>query len=368
MLFNPKLVSTLLAISIAVTTTAFLSLVPQLPLSAFVVVFAISFSSAFLLIYFALGYLVLDELKEVYAILEKIKKKDFKIAKKRITPTLSPIKKLNYEIYNYASNKQKEIDHLKKLEIYRREFLADVSHELKTPIFAAQGFLHTLIDGAINDVEVRDKFLHKAATSLDGLNRLVEDLFTLSKMEAGFIKMNCQDFGIAHLIQEAMEELEPASSQKNITMDFYKLHPQSDSVQVNADRGRIKQVMINLLENAIKYGKNNGKVQISLAKSEDSGQILLRIEDNGPGIPSVHLDRIFERFYRVEKSRSKEKGGSGLGLAIVKHILEAHHSKISVNSKVKQGTTFSFELSSVASTYNKTNPAKTLGEDQALSV
>ncbi|NJO03511.1 MAG: two-component sensor histidine kinase, partial [Bacteroidia bacterium] len=163
MLFRSRLVSFVLAITIAGITTAFLSLLPEANAVLLFVAFALSFSSSFLLFYFSLEFLVLGEVNEAYAMLEKLKKKDFKIAKKRMAPTLSPIKKLNYEIYSYASKKQKEIDQLKKLAIYRREFLADVSHELKTPIFAAQGFIHTLIDGAIDDESVRYKFLHKAA-------------------------------------------------------------------------------------------------------------------------------------------------------------------------------------------------------------
>lgn len=340
MLFNARVVAFLLGVSVGGITTAFLSLLPGVSPLALFTAFALAFSSCFLLVYFSFEYLIVGELNEAYAMLEKLKKKDFKILKRSDKYALSPIKKLNYEIYSYASKKQKEIDQLKKLALYRREFLADVSHELKTPIFAAQGFLHTLIDGAIDDEAVRYKFLHKAANSLDGLHRLVEDLFTLSKMEAGILKMNRASFNLYALAQDILESLAPAADKKDIRLEFSP-HTCSEA-WVWADQPRIGQVLTNLIENAIKYGHNGGKVCVSI---EDLPyQVALSVEDDGPGISPEHLDRIFERFYRVEKSRSKAKGGSGLGLAIVKHILEAHQSKVLVSSQVAQGTVFSFKL------------------------
>ncbi len=340
MIFKSRLVSFILACSIATVTTAFISLVKDVNNLAVFVAFIISFSSSFLLIYFTIEFLVLGEVNEAYAVLEKIKKKDFKIAKKRVAPTLSPIKKLNYEIYTYASKKQKEIDHLKKLAIYRREFLADVSHELKTPIFAAQGFIHTLRDGAIDDLSVRDKFLHKAARSLDSLQILVEDLITLSKMEAGIVTMQYESFNLYETIREVFEELEKKANRKQFKLLF------DDQIEqmawVWADPGRIKRVIINLMENSIKYGKKGGHVHVSI-KALDK-QFEVKVIDDGPGISPEHLERIFERFYRVEKSRSKSRGGSGLGLSIVKHILEAHQSSIQVQSTLGKGSTFKFKI------------------------
>ncbi|NJL12571.1 MAG: two-component sensor histidine kinase [Microscillaceae bacterium] len=340
MLFNARVVAFLLGVSVGGITTAFLSLLSGISPLVLFTAFTLSFSSCFLLVYFSFEYLIVSELNEAYAMLEKLKKKDFKILKRSDKHALSPFKKLNYEIYSYASKKQKEIDQLKKLALYRREFLADVSHELKTPIFAAQGFLHTLIDGAIDDETVRYKFLHKAANSLDGLHRLVEDLFTLSKMEAGILKMNRARFNLYELAQEIIESLNPTADKKEIRLAF---SPETcPDAWVWADQARIGQVLTNLIENAIKYGHNGGKVCVSI---EDLPyQVALSVEDDGPGISPEHLDRIFERFYRVEKSRSKAKGGSGLGLAIVKHILEAHQSKVLVSSQVAQGTIFSFKL------------------------
>ena len=342
MLFRSRLVSFVLALSIALVTTAFISLIPSASYLILFVAFSISFSSSFLLFYFTLEFLVLGEVNEAYAILEKFKKKDFKIAKKQLNHTLSPIKKLNYEIYAYAANKQKEIDHLKKLALYRREFLADVSHELKTPIFAAQGFLHTLIDGAIDDESVRYKFLNKAAKSLDGLQTLVEDLFTLSKMEVGMITMRFEEFDIREIAEEVFEQLEEQAQSKKIELILST--EASKPYAVLGDEQRIRQVLMNLINNAIKYGFEEGFVKVNLSHANENQKVKVIVEDNGPGIPPEHLDRIFERFYRVEKSRSKSKGGSGLGLAIVKHILEAHESEIKVNSKVKKGSKFTFCL------------------------
>jgi two-component system, OmpR family, phosphate regulon sensor histidine kinase PhoR len=338
--FNARLVSLLLALSVAIITTAFISLLQDATIIVLFVAFSISFSATFILFYFALELLILGEINEAYSVLAKMKKKDFKLTQKRQNSPLSPIKKLNQEIYAYASKKQQEIDYLKQLAAYRREFLADVSHELKTPIFAAQGFIHTLLDGAVDDVEVRDKFLNKAAKSLDGLNVLVQDLFTLSQMEAGMIKMNFQVFDLVQLIKEVFEQLEQEAQKKNIQLHFRENSLEQALIQ--ADPSHLKRVMINLIENAIKYGKPEGQVWVEVSENEKN--VNVKVEDDGIGISEEHLDRIFERFYRVEKSRTKSKGGSGLGLAIVKHILEAHDSKISVSSEVNTSTTFKFKL------------------------
>jgi two-component system phosphate regulon sensor histidine kinase PhoR len=276
-------------------------------------------------------------------LLEKIKKKDYALpGKSKLTEETNsnPLVQIKSEIKDFALKKQEEIEELKKLETFRREFLADVSHELKTPIFAAQGFLHTLLDGAIDDMEVRDKFLNKAAGSLDGLNILVEDLITISQLEIGEIKMNYQNFDIHKLVEEIYDQLEETALRRSTRLRFYRFSPKS--CYVYADKIRIGQVMTNLIINAIKYGKDKGTVTVSFAIEND--YVFISVKDDGPGIAAKHLDRIFERFYRIEKSRSKERGGTGLGLAIVKHILEAHNSRIHVSSKLGEGTIFSFKL------------------------
>jgi two-component system phosphate regulon sensor histidine kinase PhoR len=304
------------------------------------VALGISFSASFLLFYFALEFLVFKEINELYSIVEKMKKKDFKIVKKTLRSSLSPVRKLGDEIHIYATKKQREIEELKKIEVYRREFLADVSHELKTPIFAAQGFLHTIVDSEIEDEVLRNKFLGKAIKALEGLNTMIQDLMTLSKMEAGFITMNIQATDLVKVVRDVFEQLEEQAEDKGVslTADFQQV----ESLNVWADEYRIRHVFLNLIENAVKYGNREGHVVVHFQPQADNVQV--SIEDDGPGIGAEHLERIFERFYRVEKSRSKEKGGTGLGLAIVKQVLEAHQSKIEVMSKKKKGTTFRFTL------------------------
>ena len=246
-------------------------------------------------------------------------------------------------ILSFARFKQQEIDQLKSTAEYRREFLADVSHELKTPIFAAQGFVHTLLDGAVEDKTVRKKFLKKAAKSLDGLDRLVQDLLTLSRLENRQINMDFENFNIYELAQEVFEQLEEKALDKKIKLQWGS--GVFRGVIVYADYHRIQQVLINLVSNAIKYTPAEGAVSIDFEVKKDA--VVVHVKDTGQGIPPKHIDRIFERFYRVEKSRakSKGKGGSGLGLAIVKHILEMHQTHIQVKSAKGKGSDFYFELS-----------------------
>ncbi len=340
MFFSPKGIAFVLAGSVAIITTAFLSLVKDTPGTALFVAFSIAFASCFLLFYFSLEFLVFREINKIFALIDKVKKKDFKLPRKQIFIDTNPLRRLNEEIFTYATKKQQEIDELKKLENFRKEFLANVSHELKTPIFAAQGFIHTLIDGAVDDKNVRDKFLDKAARSLDGLDALVQDLLTLSQMETGDIKMHYERFDIRKLTSEVFEQLEEKADAKRIRLKFDK-RPE-EPVWTYADPHRIGQVMTNLIDNAIKYGREEGRVMVSFDTEKES--LLVAVKDDGPGIEPEHLKRIFERFYRIEKSRSKDKGGTGLGLAIVKHIIEAHKSKVSVTSKMGKGTTFLFKL------------------------
>ena len=340
MRFTPRIIAFLLALVISAITVTFLSFVSGTNQSMLFVAGLSSFSAAFFLVMYAIEILVYREVTKMHQTIQRLKLKDFSFPRKAIISNANPLKKLNQEIFVYVARKQQEIDELKKLEIFRREFLADVSHELKTPIFAAQGFIHTLLDGAMDDVKVRDKFLQKAAKSLDGLDALVKDLVALSQMETGEIRMHKERVDLRLLTLEVCEQLEHKANQRQTVL---KIKPDSlEHVWVKADAYRITQVMTNLIENAVKYGNDNGKVIIHF--EEERKHFVVSVRDDGPGIPSGHLPRLFERFYRVDKSRSREKGGTGLGLAIVKHILSAHGSKISVASKVEKGTTFSFKL------------------------
>ena len=335
---NSRGVAFLLAISIAGVTTAFLTLIEGVPDTAFIVAFLLAFSSAYILINVALEFFIYKEFNKIYDMLENLKSDDFSFISSEKQKSNNPFKRINEEIYSYATIKQREIDELKKLEAFRREFLADVSHELKTPIFAAQGYVLTLLDGAVKDKSVRNKFLKKAAKSLEGLETLLEDLLTISQMETGEIKMNFENFDIVEIAQEVIEQFESRAEKHDLKLELIDEEP----IMVFGDSQRIFQVMVNLVSNAIKYTPTKGKIKVYFEVSKN--EITIFVTDTGIGIPPNDMKRIFERFYRVEKSRSKESGGTGLGLAIVKHILEAHNTKVSVTSTVGKGSTFSFKL------------------------
>ncbi|WNJ21191.1 HAMP domain-containing sensor histidine kinase [Pontibacter sp. G13] len=237
---------------------------------------------------------------------------------------------------------QREIKKLKDLEAYRREFLGEVSHELKTPIFAVQGFIHTLMDGAIEDDRVKMKFLKKAMKNADRLSSLVEDLLIITQAESGEMEMKIRRFGIHELVSDVLDSLEYKFTKKQRNISYRLNANGNEEVQILADRERIQQVLINLIDNAIKYGDLEGEVIIDLR--QEGGKVYVSIQDDGPGIGEEHLDKIFRRFYRVDKSRSREKGGTGLGLAICKHLLKLHGEQITVDSTLGKGTTFTFSL------------------------
>ncbi len=247
---------------------------------------------------------------------------------------------INRLLIEWEKDNQEEIGHLKELEEYRREFLGNVSHELKTPIFTVQGYVHTLLDGGIEDQDINLLYLKKAGKSIDRLISIVDDLESISKLEAGEMILENRTFDFTELAQEVIESLELRAAERNITLevDEESLYPH----YVFADKDRIRQVLDNLLVNSIKYGKQGGKTKISIEEGNDT--ITVDINDDGIGISKQHLGRLFERFYRVDKSRSREQGGTGLGLAIVKHILEAHKQNITVESEPGKGTLFTFTL------------------------
>ncbi len=340
MSLSPRIIALLLACLISAVTVAFLTFVEGVTNNMLFVVAVSSFVVSFFLVLYSIELLVYREVNKMYKTIHKLKLRDFNISRKTVIQNDNPFKKLNDEIFVYVAKKQKEIEELRRLEIFRREFLADVSHELKTPIFAAQGFVHTLIDGAIDDPKVRDKFLMKAAKSLDGLDALVKDLVALTQLETGELKMHFDRTDMHHLTLSVFEQLEPVARKRNTTLRIKTEHV--GPVWARADGQRLEQVMTNLVENAIKYGHEGGKVLVSL--EEEKKNIQVSVRDDGPGISPEHLSRIFERFYRVDKSRAKDRGGTGLGLAIVKHILNAHHSKVTVMSKLDKGTEFRFKL------------------------
>ena len=234
-----------------------------------------------------------------------------------------------------------EINILKDQENYRREFLGNVSHELKTPLFTIQGYILTLIEGALKDKKVRGKYLRRSAKGVDRLISIVKDLDLITQFESGIKTVDKTNFNIYELIENVYDLMEFESEKNNtkLLINNKNITP----VIVNADKERILQVLTNLIVNSIKYGKENGFTEVKV-EEYDKDRIIVRIKDNGEGIEDEHLPRLFERFYRIDKNRSRKKGGSGLGLSIVKHIIEAHQEQIFVESKIGQGTEFSFTL------------------------
>lgn len=248
---------------------------------------------------------------------------------------------LTEEVERFAHNKKLEIETLNIRENYRKEFMGNIAHELKTPLFVVQGYIETLLDGALKDKKVRKKYLEGANKGVERLIYIVRDLDMINQLESGELILKRDYFDIISLVKNVFELLEMKAVMKNITLTFDRDY--SDAISVNADRERIEQVLINLIVNSIKYGKEDGTTEVSI-ENISKNRVLVRITDNGEGIAKENLSRIFERFYRVDKSGSRKEGGSGLGLSIVKHIVEAHAEKIYLESQLGIGSEFSFTL------------------------
>jgi two-component system, OmpR family, phosphate regulon sensor histidine kinase PhoR len=303
--------------------------------------FIIILAGSFGLILFMVQQFVYRKIKLIYKLIYQTKaSKREEFYYKSILPQKS-IDEVRIDVENWALQKKTEIEVLQKNEAYRKEFLQNLSHELKTPIFAIQGYVHTLIDGAMDNPAVNKKFLISSSRNIDRLVNLVDDLDEISKLESGEQLLYTENFIIQELIKEVYESLAIKAEEKQLRLFIKKGCEQP--LTVYADKEKIRQVIINLTENAIKYGKQNGQVEASMYKIEDK-KILIEISDDGYGISEDHLDRIFERFYRTDTARSRKVGGSGLGLAICKHIIEAHSQTIHVRSKLDVGSTFGFTL------------------------
>jgi two-component system, OmpR family, phosphate regulon sensor histidine kinase PhoR len=244
------------------------------------------------------------------------------------------------KVDEWTAHKDQEIKTLQELEEYRRNYLGNVSHELKTPIFNIQGFLHTLLDGGIHDSNVNISYLQKAAKNAERLQTIVEDLQAISKSDAGEMHLDLQTFDIQKLTQEVMDDMELKAKGRGIKLVFKE--GANNGWMVRADRESVRQVLTNLINNSIKYGKDNGQTKIGFYDMDKI--VLIEVSDNGIGIARHHLKHVFDRFYRVDKSRSRDVGGSGLGLAIVKHIIEAHKQSVHWRSTEGQGSTFGFTL------------------------
>ncbi len=259
-------------------------------------------------------------------------------------PNNTDLSEITSQVQRFATDKKLEIETLNDRETFRREFLGNVSHELKTPLFTVQGYISTLLDGAMKDKVLRKKYLERAEKGVERLIYIVEDLDTIAKLETSEGRLEMLPFDIVNLMQNVMDLLEMKASKKDITLTFDDKYFQP--IIVLGNRDKIQQVVSNLLENSIKYGKTGGYTEIGI-EHVINNRVLVNIKDNGEGIEKQNINRLFERFYRVDKSGARSEGGSGLGLAIVKHIIEAHNEKIFVESKFGKGSLFSFTLEKI---------------------
>ncbi|WP_293873215.1 ATP-binding protein [Flavobacterium sp.] len=328
------------ALYITVFSTGFLAILLRffLKFSALMVlVFGLSIAVfSFFVIQYRVERFIYQRVKKIYDDVSLLELTSF-----RNQPITTDMATLTQQVKKFATDKKLEIETLRVREEYRREFLGNVSHELKTPLFTVQGYLSTLLDSALNDKSVRKKYLERAEKGVERLVYIVEDLDMISKLEMGDVNLEISKFNIVELIQSVFDLLEMTADKKNIILMFDRRY--SRAVNVFADQEKIQQVLSNLVMNSIKYGKENGTTEVTIEDLIDD-KIIVRIRDDGEGIEKHNLPRLFERFFRVDKSGARSEGGSGLGLSIVKHIIEAHGEKIYIESEFGKSSEFSFTL------------------------
>ncbi len=332
----------------AIHTSLYLTLVFTLLMSVFlyyfftfewvpILIFAVAFYVfSFVIIQYRVEHYIYRRVKSIYDDLTLLESTS--LTRGAITTDMAT---LTQEIDKFARDKKLEIETLKVREQYRKEFLGNVSHELKTPLFTIQGYILTLLDGAMDDEKIRKKYLKRANSAVERLGYIVSDLDLITKLEAGDLRLQPEIFDIIELIKEVFGMVEMRANEKKITLTFDRDY--DNAVMVRADKERIQQVLINLIINSLKYGRIKGTTEISI-ENLIKNKAIIRVTDNGEGIEKNHLARLFERFYRVDKSGSRREGGSGLGLSIVKHIIEAHDERIYVESEYGVGSEFSFTL------------------------
>jgi two-component system phosphate regulon sensor histidine kinase PhoR len=292
----------------------------------------------YLLVYRQLGLYIQDRVRIIYKTIRRFKGSTSHV---HLDMGDDIVDQVNRDVMAWADSQIEEISHLRETDTFRKEFIGNLAHELKTPIFNIQGFILTLLEGGMEDPEINRKFLLKAAKNVERMSGLLEDLDVITRMEAGGLEIDLRPFDLLEILKETMESLEPKAKRNHIKLKLKK-GMDGTRVMVRGDAPKIVQVLTNLLVNSINYGKEGGHTEIRVYDADES--VLIEVADNGIGIREQDLPRVFERFYRVDKSRSRHAGGSGLGLAIVKHILEAHDQTISVRSTIGEGSTFSFTL------------------------
>ena len=293
------------------------------------------FCLSFIVLQIRVRKLLFERLRQIYKDLEF--ETDSLIQTSVIDPDINSFAK---DLGEFVKLKRSEIETLKKEDLYRKQFVGNVAHELKTPLFSIQGYISNLLDGAMNDKELLNKYLKRAEKSVDRLTYIVKDLDLITQLESSTLKLDVTSFDIVKLAEEIIEDFEISASIKNIKIIFNKKY--DNEILVDADRNRIEQVLTNLITNSINYGSQKGTTEISF--EIDKENIIVKVNDNGVGISKENMPRLFQRFFRVDISRSRSQGGSGLGLAIVKHIIDAHNENIYVQSTVGIGSEFSFSL------------------------
>lgn len=336
---KPTTVTLFLSLIIALSSTSVTYLFAATWLHA-AVSFSVTFGVSYLLIYNSLQIFIYRKIKLIYKSIHNLKlgRDDGKVFGDHLSD--NPVEDVEKEVEDWATLKKREVENLREMEKFRREFLANVSHELKTPLFTLQGYIHTLLEGAIDDPVVNKKFLEKSANSLERLCGLVDDLDEISMVEKGDVSLVPDTFDINKLVKEVFDAIEIKAQKKNIQLSVKK--GCDHAFYVFADKERIRQVLTNLIDNSIKYGRESGETIVGFYDMDEN--ILTEVTDNGIGISEEHLPRLFERFFRVDKHRSRDAGGTGLGLAIVKHLVEAHRGTLNVRSTPGIGTTFGFTL------------------------
>ncbi len=337
---NPKpSILSFYASSVIAIAAALIALLTSFNWSSVLILFVSVFVIGYIVFFYALQIFIYRKIKLVYKSIHHLKSgKEESLLKYKLNE--DPIDKMNKEVVEWENEKILEIEQLKKLEVYRKEFVANVTHELKTPLFSIQGYIHTLLDGALEDEKVNKIFLEKASRNVDRLTNLISDLEVITQLESGSYTLEQEVFDIHMLTNDVFDSLDLKSSLRKIKLSFQK--GSDEPFYVFSDKEKVRQVLINLLDNSIKYGKENGNTVVSFYEIDEN--ILVEVTDDGNGIDEQHLNRLFERFYRADKSRSRDIGGTGLGLSIVKHIIEAHGQTINVRSSIGVGTTFGFTL------------------------
>ncbi len=331
----------LLVVNIVIFVT-FSLLYEQIQAEAYVLGLVTSFIFSYFIIYQTLETFIYKKVKLIYKTIHRLKRGKAN-TETSLDLRTDILENVNKEFIDWANTQKDEIERMKEMEQYRRNFVGNVSHELKTPIFNIQGYIHTLLDGGVHDDTINMKYLEKTAKSVDRMISMVEDLETISALESGQIGMDYTNFNIIDLTQEVIDFLEINAQKKDIKL-FTSIKEGENVENVLADKARIRQVLVNLIENAIKYTGETTTPYIKVSFYDMDENILLEVSDNGMGIAMENIPHLFGRFYRVDSARSRAQGGTGLGLSIVKHIIEAHKQTINVRSNLGVGTTFSVTL------------------------